>query len=256
MKIFIFGTDSRYEFIMKFLESRSYEKTDIIEESDVIILPFKGISDEGVINDSSIKIDNEFIKKLKSDTVVFTGVKNNYLTKLFLGKVEYYEFMVSKEIITKNSIATMEGLISHIIKNRNKTIYNSRFLVLGYGECGSTIANTLSFLGGKTDVIDRNEYKLIRANMNGVKNVTTVLENEYDVIINTIPRKIITKSMLNKLNKKTYLIDISSKPYGFDLDYANEIGIKSELLEKIPNNYAVETSGEILGEYILKIMEG
>lgn len=260
MKIFFLEMNARYKYAKLYLQNKGYEVCENIGECEILVLPFKNVNIEKEYN---LNGEKKKLKKIIDENrinikFIFTGVENKDLG-FFLKEFKYYEFMRNKEIITLNSIATMEGTIKDIIENNIKTIFDSKFLVIGYGECGSTISNTLCKLGGFVEVIDRNDFKIARSKISGCKKSNGITSEKYDVIINTIPKEVINNSNLKAIynvNNETYIIDISSNPYGFDLESCKKIGIKSKRLEKIPEKYAIKSSGKILGKYMNKIIRG
>ncbi len=240
MLFYIYDEDLRYKYLGEYLLQKNYVKTIKLNEADIVILPF-------LLNLETFDLE-EMLCNLKKDAKVFVGVKNDILRKTLNEKnIELYEIMEDKAIVVQNSIATAEGVIHFVIENINKTIYDSTFLILGNGFCGERIVKNLTDLGGDVTVFDRNEFKLRKANLQGANTVKKVDNLNYDVVINTIPNQVIEN---NLLNKESLIIDIASKPYGFDLQYAKDNKINVNVLSKIPSKFAVKTSGYILGEFI------
>ena len=52
-------------------------------------------------------------------------------------------------------------------------------------------------------------------------------EENFDIIINTIPTMIINKEILDSLNTNTLILDLASLPGGTDFEYAKSINIKT-----------------------------
>ena len=158
-------------------------------------------------------------------------------------------------VAIKNAVPTSEGVISYLIDNRIKTISNSQILVIGYGICGRDLAKKLKALGANVYALVRNREKECEAHSDAIKPIyfDAVFNSCFDVIINTVPQQILTNDNLDK-TQEALLIDISSKPYGFNIEYARQLNKKSALIQGIPGKYAVQTAGEILGEYIDHIL--
>ncbi len=245
MFFYIFEDDKRYEYLSEYLLKNNLIKINEIKKADVVILPF-------IIDINKLILDDKFFSNLKKDVKLFVGVKNEKLENICKKKnVLLYTMLEDKSITVLNSIATSEGVLEFIISNTKKTIYNSSFLVLGYGFCGERIVKNIIDLGGVVTVYDRNDFKLKKSNLIGANSVSKVDNINYDVVINTIPNKVIDNKILNKTS---LIIDISSNPFGFDLEYAKENNININILRKIPSKFAVKSSGYILGEYILNIL--
>ncbi len=245
MLFYIFDDDERYKYLEEYLLKKKLIKTNNLENANIIIFPF-------IVDENKINLKDFFNKKLKKNVKLYVGVKSERLSEMCNEKnIELHEMMKDKSVIVQNSIATAEGVLKFVIQNNNKTIFDSSFLVMGYGFCGERIARNLRDLGGKVEVFDRNDFKMKKANLIGCTNINKVRNLNYDVVINTIPKKIIEN---NVLNNTAIIIDISSKPFGFDLKFAKENNIKINVLRKIPSMYATKSSGYILGDFIVNTL--
>jgi len=254
LKGIIIEDDRRYCHTRIFLENKSHIicKNDYItNDLDFIIFPFAADADQKVYGHS-------FFSGLKKDVLIFSGVRSAYLTeKCREFGLEYIVMMEDKGIAEKNAVPTSEGVIAYLITCMIKTLEGSRILIIGYGNCGRDLAKRLKVLGACVLALVRNEEKEMHAAYDGVTAVylTDLHKLDFDAIINTVPALVLTDEMLKDRNG-TLLIDISSKPYGFNIEKAKELNEKSALLSGIPGKYAVKTAGEILGEYIHDILEG
>ncbi len=246
MLFYLFEDDKRYKYLGEYLLKNNFIKTNNINEADIVILPF-------IVDTEKFKIDKSFFNNLKKGVKVFIGVKSDSLEDKFKDEnISLNTMLEDKSITVLNSIATSEGVLQFIISNTNQTIYNSSFLVLGYGFCGERIVKNLIDLGGNVTVFDRNDFKMRRANLIGASSLNKIDNLNYDVVINTIPTKIIDNKLLSNY---PLIIDISSSPFGFDLKYAKENNIDINILRKIPSIFAVKTSGYILGQFIINTLD-
>lgn len=239
--------DARYDFCENYLIGRGYKFCKSpLAPTDFIIFPFKSEIDESVYND-------KFFSALRKRTPVFSGIKNGYVSeKCEKYGLEYHVMMDDTAVAIKNAVPTSEGVIAYLITNRTETLATSHVLVIGYGICGRDLCKRLKAMGAEVSALVRNREKESLARTD---NVTPVYLDDffnqpiYDVIINTVPTCILTNEKLDK-TEGAVLIDIASKPYGFDINYAKKLNGKSALLLGIPGKHAAKTAGEILGEYI------
>ena len=210
-----------------------------------MIFPFKSEIDESVH-------DERYFAALERNTIIFSGIRSPYLTKKCKEhNLEYHVMMEDRGVTIKNAAPTSEGVISYLIKNRIKTISNSQILVIGYGICGRDLAKKLKALGADVYALVRNREKECEAHSDAIKPIylDAIFKYGFDIIINTVPQQILTNESIDQ-TKGAILIDIASKPYGFNIEYAKRLNEKSALIQGIPGKYAVQTAGEILGEYI------
>jgi dipicolinate synthase subunit A len=242
--------DARYAHCENYLKSRGHI-FESAENLDFAIFPFMGVVDESVY-------DDDFFAALKSDAKIFSGVKSRYLSeKCEKYALEYHAIIEDRAVAIKNAVPTSEGVISYIIANRNETVAKSRVLVIGYGICGRDLSKRLKALGAEVYALVRNREKESVAYTDAVTPIymKSFFDESFDIIVNTVPQRLLTDEMLDKASS-AMLIDIASKPYGFDIEYAKKLNEKSALLSGIPGKYAARTAGEILGEYVNHVLIG
>ena len=74
--------------------------------------------------------------------------------------------------------------------------------------------------------------------------------SESDIILNTVPARIIDNNIIDKINKNSYLYELASVPGGYDAEYAKIKGINSYTLRGLPGICAPASAGEALGKCI------
>jgi len=244
----IIKDDPRYEYTESFLQNKGYIFYNLDhkpEALDFVIFPFKGNIDADMYN-------GEYFSALKKDAVIFSGLKSAYLESCAKSGITYHAMMDDHMVKVKNAVPTSEGVIAYLAQNMGRTIAGSRILTIGYGLCGQDLSLRLRALGAKAYALVRNAEKETMAKADFI---TPIYLNElcrlnFDAIVNTVPGCVLANEMLDTIGGRTLLIDIASKPYGFDIAHAKKLNSKSALLPGIPGKYATATAGEILGEYI------
>lgn len=226
-----------------------------LKEVDYLILPFGGIASDGKIAATKLYLTQAVLEALPADCVIFTPIKYPKLLELVKIVPRKVECMFDyDEVAIYNSIPTAEGVIFHIIKNTEITIHQADILVIGGGRCGQTIARDLKALGARVTVTYRKRSDEARLFELGVipLNIEYFVEDleHFDVIVNTVPSKILDKKALDRLKKDCYVIDIASKPGGTDFEYAKSIGINAELTLSLPSIVAPKTAAYYLFKFI------
>src|SRR5699024_9658024 len=130
-----------------------------------------------------------------------------------------------------NAIPTAEGTIQIAMEKMDSTIHGSHVMVLGFGRIGKTIAHMLSSLGAHVHVVARKHADIAWITSSGY-NPVFFQDIEADLhkpnlIINTIPATVLDSPKLEKINKKTLIIDIASSPGGIDFEAAKNLGIET-----------------------------
>ena len=83
----------------------------------------------------------------------------------------------------------------------------------------------------------------------------TIIANEFDILVNTIPSVVIDRRILENLNKNCMIIDVASAPYGVDYACAGELSINAMQCPSLPGKIVPKTAGEIIGNAINKIIK-
>ncbi|MFA1821236.1 dipicolinic acid synthetase subunit A [Virgibacillus oceani] len=232
-------------------------------EIDAVILPITGTDSEGnvetVFSDQSIKIEKKWFQKLKETAFIFTGNTSDYLTEAANeANVELIPLLNRDDVAIYNSIPTAEGTIMMAIEHTDYTIHGSRVIVTGFGRVGNTVANKFSALGAKVSVSASSIKDLARITEMGLTAIPLDelhrSTNNCDLLINTIPDKIITKEEIKHLAPHALIFDLASKPGGTDFDYAEKRGIKAILAKSLPGIVAPKTAGKILADVIKQFL--
>lgn len=244
----ILKDDARYHHTEAYLQSKGHifhSPGSGPSGLDFAIFPFKEKVDESSYND-------EFFMQLGKTAYIFSGVRSSYLTeKCATHGLCYHVMMEDKGTTVKNAVPTSEGVIAYLIHNLQRTIANSRILVIGYGVCGRDLARRLSALGASVCALVRSREKECIAQADSI---TPIYFHEsalsgFDAIVNTVPAQVLSNEVLQRVGG-SLLIDIASAPYGFDMEMAKKLNSRSALLPGIPGKYAVQTAGETLGKYV------
>ncbi len=234
----------------------SNDITDILIYAEIIAgpVPFNKISEFITIP--------KFIHALADrtnteDTKLYAGViDKEYKTMLKQLNIDYIDFMDIEELAVFNTIATAEGIIAEAILHKETNLHNSECMVLGYGKCAKTLANKLKGIGANVTVVARNPMDLTTASSLGhsTLNIASLKNHIYcfEYIFNTIPYMILDAAVLEHVNKESVIFDIASMPGGVDKHAATKNGIKLIHSLGIPGKYAPKSSGEAIGEYLIK----
>ncbi len=273
----ILGGDYRYKFLYEmlineqnkvFIYGNKYvENTngynnidDFLKEINILITPIPFTKDnETIFNIYNEILDiNILIDKIKNNNIKILcgGVIGKDRIKYIEEKgIKVFDFFEDEAIAILNAIPTAEGAIQTAMQESDKTIFNSKCLVLGYGRCGKILANMLKGIGANVTTTYRkqidsayiNAYGLNSINLYNIENII----NDFDFIFNTIPYEILDKNILPKVNKQTIIIDLAQAPGGVDYNYARDLSLKAIYCPSLPGRVAPYTAGEILKNALL-----
>jgi len=235
---------------------------EIMENSTVLICPIPFTNDQEHIINLESKEDltiKDFINGLKPHHIVIGGKFPTPLKEYCCNKkITHYDLLENESFTINNAIATAEGAIMEAIQSSPINIHNSKCLILGYGRCGSVLANRLSNLNGNICILIRRETQAAIASSYGYsycyENQLDVKVQESDFIFNTIPSLILTESTLRLVNKNATIIDIAAFPGGLDYEYVQSAGINAKLCLGIPGKISPLTSARFIYERVERII--
>lgn len=131
------------------------------------------------------------------------------------------------ELECLNAVPTAEGCLELLLRLRERTIWESAFLVLGYGRVGRAAALT----------------------------ALPALLPGFDAVINTIPAPVLPRTLLQRLPAGALIIDLASLPGGTDFAAAEELGLHAEHALALPGRCAPQTAGALIAQTVLAILE-
>ncbi|MBY7143618.1 dipicolinic acid synthetase subunit A [Virgibacillus sp. NKC19-3] len=230
-----------------------------LEKLDAVVLPITGTDEKGgvetVFSDHPIQLSKQWFKQLKKTALIFTGITNDYLSTVTKeANISLIPLLDRDDVAIYNSIPTAEGAIMMAIEHTDYTIHSSRVNVVGFGRVGNTVANKFAALGAKVSVSASSIKELARITEMGLTAVPLAdlpaYTNECDLLINTIPARVVTKDSIQNLPPHALIVDLASNPGGTDFVYAKQRGITAILSRSLPGIVAPKTAGRILADVI------
>lgn len=250
----LFESENNNVFRYGFQEKEeSLEKC--IQNGDIIVtaIPFSNDTENiyAPIGNKTIKIQ-DFIYILENKTIIGGKISNEFIEQMKLKNNNVIDIMKNEALAIKNTIPTAEGIIKILIENTDITIDESNIAILGFGKVGKQTSKVLYSLGANIFCYDIKKEEVANIDLCGynvLKDICSTLGN-MDIIINTIPQMILDSKILETINKKTLILDVSSKPGGVDFNYAIKNGFKVIHELGIPGKVAPVTSAKYIKEII------
>jgi dipicolinate synthase subunit A len=179
--------------------------------------------------------------------------------------IRCYDYFESESFQIKNAYTTAEAALSIAMEKLERTVYGSDFAITGYGRIAKQLAALLLSLGGKVTVCARKESDLAWAELSGCRTLKINSENKdgiepllfgYDVIFNTVPAWLFDASALERIDKRTLLIELASTPGGIDVLAAKRLHSNVLWAASLPGKYAPESAGELIADCVRKFLDG
>lgn len=199
------------------------------------------------------KLQLEDVESFPNSIEVFAGNVSIGVEKFFIEKnIIYHNFLNDEVFAIKNAKLTAEGVLAIILEQSDKSIFENQVLILGAGRVGKATAVMLEKLGVKYSLVSYGKEKFAENYLFSDKNFfKDSFENEiqnFDIIINTIPAKILDKQIIEKISKNTIFVEVASiNTLNLD-DVQNFFYI---LAPALPQRFSCETAGKLMFESII-----
>ena len=272
--VVIVGGDKRQKYLKSYLEEQGCEvysyglfdwdddteklKSVILPDS-IIVLPLPAARNDKTINMPFSKKETtieRLISFLGKDNLVFGGIiKGELLSRLRETEIPFVDYY-DTEFIEKNAVLTAFGALKIVLEHIDFALPLGKFAITGYGRVARETASVLTSLSCSVTVFARNPSQREDASIKGCQALPlsklSECADQFDVIINTVPTKIIGIGELSKMQKDCKIIELASAPYGVDFDEARKYGIDVIKAFGLPGKYTPKTAGEIIGKRILQ----
>lgn len=261
LKIAIVGGDNRQLLLHKHLIKSGYNSSHEgfngacnyknIFNSQIIILPTVATKDGVTLNapmcNEIIELENLVNGLSLCEHIICGKLPKIYEQKIQNKNIKIFKYTDNDIFKNLNAVPTAEGAVAIAISETERTICGAKCLIIGNGCIGKSLTKILKGMGACLTVSARKELDFALLWSEGTKYVNTNLLNDlelrmFDVIFNTVPKRIISNKKMVELSKKQVVIDLASLPYGFDHESRNLYNCKLLLSSSIPAIYAPETS--------------
>lgn len=242
--------------------TRREKLSEAIADADCIVLPLPATSSEGVINtpfSGMILTARQVFSLVSPGQTVCAGRVDAGLKELAAAVgAKLYDYFAREELTVANAASTAEGAVQIIMEETPRTLLGANCLIIGYGRIGKILAHRLNAMGAKVTVSARkcSDFAWIKAfgyNTENSEKLDGKLSG-YDVIINTVPAKILDERRLAQLSKRCLCLDLASKPGGIDFQAASRLGVHAVWALSLPGEVAPETAGMCIKDTIYNIL--
>lgn len=235
--------------------------SELFADCNILICPTP-FSKDGIHLFVSGKQERIPLKELSEQPSMPEFIAGGNIPKHFLNgqnsSVTVRDIMKDKKFLEINSSLTAEGLLKYIIENTVCSIQNSNIFIAGYGRCGKLIAEKLHLLGGNIFFYDNDLLQTARGREQGFLfyDITAypLAQEDFDIVINTIPSPVLKAPFLRKLKKSCVLFETASAPGGFDGDICQGLALNLIKCPGIPGKTAPKTAGEAMADSILAML--
>ena len=158
----VVGHDARQQAAARVLRRAGYGVTaaDNAAAADYILLPMS----QGRVSDEVARA----LQGAGQGTLIFAG-RPGIPVRMAAREagLPLIDYFLRPELECLNAVPTAEGCLELLLRLRERTIWESGFLVLGYGRVGRAVARRLVLLGGRVTVAARSPEQRANARCAG-----------------------------------------------------------------------------------------
>lgn len=172
--------------------------------------------------------------------------------------LDIQDYLSREELAIANAVPTAEGAVQIALEEMGTTLHGARVLVLGFGRVGKLTAHRMAALGARVTVAARKYADLAWAEAYGyraqrIQELSGYLCG-YDLVVNTVPVRILTRERLEELPAGCLVLDLASKPGGVDFEGAGELGVRAIWALSLPGKVAPVSAGAALRDTIYNML--
>jgi len=233
-----------------------------IEQADCVIFPLPVCSSPGTLSAplSGQEHPISSISDLLTSKQLICGGRFDAETRSVFARrgLAVHDYFDREELIIANAVPTAEGALQIAMEELPITIHKARVLITGYGRVGRACAQRFSALGANVTVAARSWEQLAWVDAGGLnaEHISRLpdLLGGCDLVINTIPSPVLTRTALCALRPEALVIDLASKPGGVDMDAATQLGRRVIWALSLPGKVAPITAGACIRDTIYNIL--
>ena len=224
-----------------------------------VLMPIPGMTPDGAIfGNQHIVPDAALLGLIAPGGHIILGKPDAGLTAAAEQTgITLHPYEHDNELMLLRAPAIVEGVLKLIIEATEFTIHRSKTVIVGQGNIGSVLTNTMVKLGARVTVAARNPVQRAGAETLGAD--TIALEGleaavaDADIVISTVPFPLVTAAVIDRTPSHAIIVDMSAPPGGCALDHARETGRKA-IWARALGRYAPVTVGRSQWVGIAKII--
>lgn len=235
-----------------------------LSDAQAVILPMPVVRDEKRLNaplsNTSYHIDAILDAVPPGMPVLGGAIGAAIRARAGQNRLRLFDYLEREELAIRNAVPTAEGAIQLAMEELPITIQGARALVIGNGRIGRLLAGKLSCLGAAVSVSARSprDFACIEAaalTALDTRALTGCL-GAFDLVVNTVPARVLGAAELAELPADCLVIDLASKPGGVDFAAAQALGRRTVWALSLPGKVAPVTAARAIRDTVYTILQG
>lgn len=201
----------------------------------------------------NIVISAERLERTEEGDVLVCGKMDEGAEELAKCKhLTIHRILTDEKFQSKNARLTAEGALGIAIEHSMLSLSDMQVLVLGFGRTGAAVCRLFDKVGAQVDIATSASPRPAGAFAQRVTTASSADYSRYDVIINTIPAKVISDAAALAIRHDAVYIDLASTP-GVNLNMLKNLGTDAEIYPALPAKCSPESAATAMKEYILEV---
>ena len=204
----------------------------------------------------NIVVDSNTLHEVEDNAYIFLGRTTDEAESLANSRdITLDIYSKDEKFQSVNSRLTAEGTLKIILEKTIKGLNDLSVLTIGFGRTGAAVAAILKDVGATVTVASNSSVRQAYALAERVIPAYGFEFGAFDVIVNTVPKPIITDKDAMTLKEGTLYIDLASTP-AINLEYANYLGADAHIYPALPAKTAPYSAGKAIFDYISEVLNG
>lgn len=170
--------------------------------------------------------------------------------------LEWADLWKDERLQLENAWLTAEGAICAAMSAGQASLKDCHCLVIGWGRIGKALTEMLIGLNARVTVASRSEKGRNSAAERGAECVSTYRLAEAvrgkQIIFSTPPNRVLDRDVLRYADPDAMLIDLSSAPFGMDLEAARGLNLRAWREPRLPGRYCPFSAAKALLQAIIR----
>lgn len=259
----IVGGDKRQEHLKKILSDKLCDVFHLRHTADIceldkigqysdIILPLP-LSKDGLklYSDNGLHMDLEF---LYGQFQPYHRVYGGNVKETLVGSV--FDFLKDKTFKRANAYLTAQGTLRLLLENTDSYIIGKNALIIGFGDVAETLADILSKVGLRVNILARNKNQLLISSMLGYNSLhlsdIDCHIGDADYIFGSVPSTLLGEKQVKLMKNDAVYFELSSAPFTADKKYFEIYSKRYVFGGALPGRYLPMASAELMADFILR----
>ncbi len=201
----------------------------------------------------NIKITSTTLEDVKDGEQIVCGrIDSDTLQLATERNIKVHSMLTNEKFQAYNSRLTAEGALSVIANHSLKSVSECYYLILGFGRTGAACARLLNLTGAKLDIATNSSLRPAHAFATTIVSLNELDFTPYDVVINTVPKPIVSDKDAMSLQQGAIYVDLASSP-AINLEYARYLGVDADIYPALPAKVSPISAAKAMLEYIKEI---